>query len=65
MAKKKAAPVNESTSVYICNVTVRHNGDRFPKGEAIDLTPTEAAHLLAAGSIVPQLVPAAPKEVAE
>jgi len=66
VAKKKAAPVNETTSVYICNVTVRHNGDRFYKGEQIDLLPSEAVHLLAAGSISPKLVPAAaPQDVTE
>ena len=64
MAKKKAVAIDESTSTYICNVTVRHEGDRFPKGEEVDLTPTQAAHLVAAGSISPKLVPAA-KETAE
>lgn len=46
----------DSTSTYIANVTVRHNGGRFPKGKEIDLTPTEAAELLAAGSIEPKFV---------
>jgi len=50
MAKKKVVS-SEAASTFLCNVTVRHNGDRFYKGEEIDLTPTEAAELLAAGSI--------------
>ena len=59
MAKKKATPVNETVAVYIANVTIRHDGERFSKGEEIDLKPSEAAELLAAGSISPKLVPAA------
>lgn len=66
MAKKKVASVNETSSTFICNVTVRHNGDRFRKGEEIDLMPSEAVHLVAAGSISPKLVPAAaPQDVTE
>lgn len=65
MAKKKAAPSNETPSTFIAKVTIRHNGERFYKGEEIDLLPTEAAELLAAGSIVPKLVVPAAKEVTE
>ena len=54
MAKKKVAATEEVDSTYIANVTVRHDGDRYRKGEEIDLTPAEAAELLAAGSISPK-----------
>jgi hypothetical protein len=48
--KTKIAVVG-TPSTYIANVTVRHEGDRYYQGEEIDLLPSEAAELLAAGSI--------------
>lgn len=57
MAGKKAVSKG-SKATYLCNVTVRHDGERYSKGEEIELFTSEAEHLLAAGSISPKLVPA-------
>jgi hypothetical protein len=53
---KKQIAVVGTPSTYICNVTVRHEGDRYRKGEEIELLPSEAAELLAADSIEPKFV---------
>lgn len=52
MAKKKPAST-ETASTYITKGRVRHDGDRYAIGDEIDLTPSQAAELLAAGIIVP------------
>jgi len=64
MAGKKAVSKG-TTATYLCNVTVRHDGERYLKGEEIDLFSSEAEHLLAAGSISPKLVPASGKASAQ
>ena len=57
MAKKQ-----DAVKTFVALTSIKHDGEKFAKGETIELTQDQASPLLEVGSIKPFLAPTNPPE---